>query len=173
MTILSDGEIFDLCHAGMVVPFDPALLNPASIDVLLGSNLMIEAEGSDQLVMISIAETTAENPYLMEPGEFLLGQTIEIFNLPDSVAAEFRLKSSRAREGLDQALAVWADPGWHGSVLTVELRNNRRLHRIPLWNGMKIGQMVFHRMSTLPQQSYAITGNYNLDLTVQASKGHR
>jgi dCTP deaminase len=171
MTICSDWEIFDLCHAGMVVPFDPALLNPASIDVLLGPNLMIETAGSDQLEMISIIETTADAPYLMEPGEFLLGETVETFNLPESIAAEFRLKSSRAREGLDQALAVWCDPGWTGSALTVELRSNRRLHRIPLWHGMKIGQMVFHRMSAVPQQSYAVTGRYNNHRTVMASLG--
>jgi dCTP deaminase len=96
---------------------------------------------------------------------------MEVFHLPDDVAAEFRLKSSRAREGLDQALAVWADPGWHGSVLTLELRNNRQLWPQLLWPGMKIGQMVFHLMAERPLASYAQTGRYNGDATAQASKG--
>jgi dCTP deaminase len=100
-----------------------------------------------------------------------LADTIEVFNIPDDIAGEFRLKSSRAREGLDQALAVWLDPGWHGSVLTMELRNNRQLWPQLLWPGMRVGQIIFHLMSERPAASYAKTGRYNGDATVQASKG--
>jgi dCTP deaminase len=173
MTICADHEIRLLCLNGMVEPFDPDLLNPASLDVRLGPNLMVEVGHASELMLLSIEGHTEAAPYWMQPGEFLLGETAETFNLPLTVAAEFRLKSSRAREGMDQALAVWCDPGWHGSKLTVELRNNRRLHSLPLWPGMKIGQMVFHRMSAQPEQSYADVGRYNLDATVQASRGHR
>ena len=169
--ILSDQEIRYLCLSGLVQPFNPELLNPASLDVLLGPELLIEVADSSELQRISIEGHTEADPYWMEPGEFLLGHTVETFNLPDFLAAEFRLKSSRAREGLDQALAVWADPGWHGSTLTVELRNNRRLHRLPLWPGMKIGQMIFHRMSASPERSYATTGRYNGHGTVMGSLG--
>jgi len=68
-------------------------------------------------------------------------------------------------------LAGYCDPGWHGSVLTLELHNSRRFFNIGLWPGMKIGQMVFHRLETIPDRTYAITGRYNNDSTVTASRG--
>lgn len=169
--ILADWEIQNACHDGLVVPFTEELLNPASLDVRLGAELLIESAQTFDLVTYPLRFHTQAEPYLLKPGQFVLAQTIEVFNLPDTIAAEFRLKSSRAREGLDQALAVWADPGWHGSVLTMELRNNRQLHPIPLWYGMRIGQMVFHRMSARPKQSYAKTGRYNGHQTVVGSLG--
>jgi dCTP deaminase len=133
--------------------------------------LLIESVSSRELLPYPLSRHTEANPYEMVPGQFCLAQTVEVFNLPDDVAAEFRLKSSRAREGLDQALAVWCDPGWHGSVLTLELRNNRQLWPQLLWPGMKIGQVVFHLMDERPVNSYAKTGRYNGDLAVMASKG--
>jgi dCTP deaminase len=87
------------------------------------------------------------------------------------VAAQFMLKSSRAREGLEHLMAGYCDPGWHGSVLTLELHNSRQLWPVGLWPGMKIGQIVFHLMAERPVCSYAQTGRYNLDTTVHASKG--
>ena len=81
------------------------------------------------------------------------------------------LKSSRAREGLEHLMAGFCDPGWHGSRLTLELSNARRMHAVAIWPGMKIGQMVFHKMEGIPGRSYAVTGRYNGDLGVTASKG--
>jgi dCTP deaminase len=169
--ILCDHEILDLCNQGMVEGFDPDLINPASLDVRLGDTLLIESAQSRELVQYPLAWHSEADPYEMKPGQFLLAPTRETFNIPDTIAAEFRLKSSRAREGLDQALAVWADPGWHGSVLTLELRNNRQLWPQLLWPGMKIGQMVFHKMSDRPMRSYAKTGRYNEHKTVMGSLG--
>lgn len=155
----------------MVVPFDPELINPASMDVLLGDRIMIEVPDSPELQLQSITGHTAENPYLLQPGEFCLAETLEIFNIPDTVAAQFVLKSSRAREGIEHLLAGWCDPGWHGSRLTLELSNARRMHPVAIWPGMKIGQMVFHRMDAVPNRSYAITGRYNGHKTVHGSLG--
>lgn len=169
--ILSDTEIIALCEQGMIDPFDPKLVNPASLDVRLGSQLLIESVESPKLVPLDLEGFTQERPYLWAPQSFALAPTLETFNMPNHVAGEFRLKSSRAREGFDQALAVWLDPGWCGSVLTMELRNNRRLHPVAIWPGMKIGQVVLHRMSEPPLRSYAVTGRYNNDTTVQESKG--
>ena len=146
--ILSDWQIRNRCEAGMVSPFDPALLNPASLDVRLGDSLLIESAESPEMVPYPFDQHSEDNPYEMVPGQFVLAPTMEMFNMPDDIAGEFRLKSSRAREGFDQALAGWLDPGWHGSVLTMELRNNRQLWRRPLWPGMRIGQIVFHRKSS-------------------------
>jgi dCTP deaminase len=170
MTVLVDHQIEALCLAGMVTPYDRALLNPASLDVLLGDTLLIESAQSPELVPYPLHRHSEADPYHWQPGQFLLAPTRETFNMPETVAGEFRLKSSRAREGADQALAVWLDPGWCGSVLTLELRNNRQLHWLPLWPGMKIGQIIFHPCAA-PRRDYGQTGRYNGDTTVQASKG--
>ena len=144
---------------------------PQFIDVLLGDRIMIEVPERPELQIVGISGHTAEDPYWLQPGEFCLAETREIFNLPDHIAAQFVLKSSRAREGLEHLLAGYCDPGWHGSRLTLELQNARRMHPIAIWPGMKIGQMVFHRMSNPPMRSYAQTGRYNNHSTVKESLG--
>ena len=159
--ILPDFQIAELCRAGMVTPFDPELLNPASLDVRLGDTLLIESAESPEMVRYSLHQHHELDPYLFVPGQLALAP----------IAAQFMLKSSRAREGLEHLLAGYCDPGWSGSVLTMELHNSRQLHPIPLWPGMKIGQMVFHRMAAPPMRSYRETGRYNGDNTVQGSRG--
>jgi len=161
-------------------------VNGASIDVRLGCTFFRETppgsvtfrpsyyiclKGKEQLVL-SKEILPWGNPFYLAPGEFILAQTIEIFNLPNNIAAEFRLKSSVARAGLDQALAVWCDPGWNNSVLTVELKNNTRYHTIVLEPGIKIGQVVFFKGESVPvEASYATRGQYNSNLETTPSKG--
>jgi len=170
--LLPDHEIRALCveHA-LIHPFNPERLNPASYDVALGSNIMIEVAETPQLIRHSIATHTKEDPYWLSPGEFILAETQEIFNLPDdpAIAAQFVLKSSRAREGIQHLLAGFADPGWHGSRLTLELKNVRQKHRIGIWPGLLIGQMVFMPLSDNPERSYAEIGHYNRHETVMPS----
>ena len=161
MSVLCDWEIEGNCRLSkMVEPFRKELVNPASIDVLLGSNLLVESQ-SGELEPVEIANKTKNDPFWLEPSAFCLAQTQETFNLPDTIAAKFALKSSRAREGYNHMLAGWCDPGWHGSVLTLELTNAKRFSSLPLYPGLKIGQMVFYRMSAKPRASYAETGHYN------------
>ncbi len=170
MAVLCDWEIRLKCDSSqMVWPFAPELLNPASLDVRLGDHLMIESAESPELSRVDIADKTQDDPYLLLPGEFCLAETLERFDLPENVSAQFVLKSSRAREGLNHLLAGWCDPGWHGSRLTLELKNERKYHPLPLYPGLKIGQMVFHEMSSTPAQSYALVGHYNDHLTVMPS----
>ena len=170
--LVPDHEIRRLCkqHA-MVMPFDEDLLNPASLDVTLGSRIMIEVPETPELQVVDILGHTAEDPYLIQPGEFFLAETREIFNLPNHVGAQFVLKSSRAREGWDHAEAGWCDPGWYGSRLTMEISNQRRLHPLGIWPGMKFGQLKFILVSGTVERSYAETGRYNADLGVTGSKG--
>lgn len=155
----------------MVVPYNADLQNPASIDVTLGDRLMIELREKPELEIHGISDCSEDYPYLLEPGEFVLAQTREVFNLPSHVAAQFVLKSSRAREGLEHLLAGFCDPGWSGSVLTLELHNARRFHALALWPGMKIGQLVFHSMASVPERDYSVTGRYNMHRTVHPSLG--
>jgi dCTP deaminase len=184
MTVLVDFQIRNLCEAGLVTPFDPALVNPASLDVRLGEMILIES-AQDGWAPLCIAGHSEANPWPLRPGHFILAETMEVFNMPACIAGQFMLKSSRAREGLQAGgdndlpperglqhlLAGWLDPGWHGSRLTMELTNVRQLHPIALWPGMKIGQIMFLRTAAQPLRSYAETGRYNNDPIVQASRG--
>lgn len=170
MSVLSDWEIQYLClQKGMVWPFSQALLNPASLDVVLGPTLMVEVPQRDELLRYDISRRTEDDPYWLKPGEFVLAETLEMFSLPDEISAQFVLKSSRAREGYNNMLAGWCDPGWHGSKLTLELQNCRKFTNLPLYPNLKIGQMVFHKMSAMPLHSYSKTGRYNLHATVMGS----
>lgn len=168
--ILCDTEIHGLIQQGMVKHYQPELINPASLDLRLGSLIMLESVESHQMIPLSIQDYTAEHPYQLVPGQFILAQTIETFVMPEDVAGLFFLKSSRAREGYENLHAGYADPGWHGSALTLELKNARQLQPLPIYPGLKIGQMVFFRMSQRPVLSYALTGSYNNDQLVSASK---
>ena len=169
MTVLCDWQIRAQCEGGMVAPFDPELINPASLDVRLGRHIRIESVASTELILLDLGSD--QDPYMLRPGQFILAETIETFHLPDTIAAQFMLKSSRAREGLEHLMAGYCDPGWHGSKLTLELHNSRQLHPVAIWPGMRIGQMVFQRMDQPPLRSYAQTGRYNNDATVQGSRG--
>jgi dCTP deaminase len=158
--ILEDASILALIKAGAIENADLELVNPASLDVRLGPNLLIESAESLELVPLSIAHHSPVNPYWLVPGQFVLAETMEVFNMPESVAGQFALKSSRAREGLEHLLAGWIDPGFSGSVLTLELKNARQLQRLPLWPGMRLGQIVFHKMAHTPLVSYQKVGHY-------------
>jgi len=130
---------------------------------------MIEVRDQPELMRIDISDRTKNEPYLLLPGEFCLAESVEQFNLPDkfgAISAQFVLKSSRARSGLNHLLAGWCDPGWNGSVLMLELKNERRYHPLPLYPGMRVGQMVFFKMSRDPVVSYTESGHYNNHLTV-------
>jgi len=168
--ILCDTEIHDLIEQGMVQHHQPELINPASLDLRLGDLIMLESVESQQMIPLSIKDYTPDHPYELVPGQFILAQTMETFVMPEDIAGLFFLKSSRAREGYENLHAGYADPGWHGSALTLELKNARQLQPLPIYPGLKIGQMVFFRMSQRPALSYALTGSYNNDKLVSASK---
>lgn len=180
------GVIYDLTPEGVKaeIPFDH--INAASIDVRLGADILVETRGAEPLgrgfgtPLISLRDRTplnmrkvvmGDSGYVLAPGEFILAHTVELFNLPDNIACEFKLKSSGARIGLNNALATWCDPGWNGSVLTLELQNISRFHNIHLHPGDKIGQMLFYHVDAVPaDRSYAQRGRFNKDTSVQQTK---
>ena len=170
MAVLCDHEIHNLARRNLVFPFQSELVNPASLDVRLGENLLVEEPKVPSLLPYSIAGATQEKPFLLYPHQFILAETLEEFDFPDCVAGQLALKSSRAREGIEHLLAGYIDPGFAGR-LTLELQNARSMHAVPLWPGMRIAQIVFHRMSMLPGKNYSATGRYHGDTAVQASKG--
>lgn len=166
--ILVDHQIDEFCEIGLVTPYDKELLNPASLDVRVGYSAI--AETTHGLVTLDLSDRTKDDPLWLDPKEFMLVATLEVLNVPENIAGDFRLKSSRAREGYTNLLGVWIDPGYHNSVLTMELVNENRFTRLPLYPGMRIGQIVWHGLEVVPGKSYAETGRYNNDLVVKASK---
>jgi dCTP deaminase len=188
VSIITYNGLKRLVAAGIISNVPLERVNAASVDVTLGSHLWIE-DNRGGIVDLAAKETPrgrlidiANTPYHLAPGEFVLAQTAEVFNLPAnldeagvaSISAEFRLKSSGARAGLDAASAHFCDPGWHGSVLTLELRNNLQYHSLILTAGSKIGQMIFFAGEPVPAEaSYAARGRYNNDRTTTPSKGIR
>jgi dCTP deaminase len=182
--ILAHHELIALVDGGVIGPVLPADINGSSIDVRLGPIVMKEVwprlPGDTTLELGKREAVTTEewdlriSPFVLKPGGFVLAQTAETFNLPLYLSAEFRLKSSAARMGLSHALAVWCDPGWTGSVLTLELHNISQFHSIVMRAGDKIGQMIFHAHDKVPSQmSYAKRGAYNHDSGPSAAKPPR
>ena len=181
MSLLSYNRLIQLIEEG-VITADPANVNGTSIDITLGDVLLLEAKqihikevdlqakqniDTDEYVM-------DEHGYLLVPGEFVLASSAEVFNLPANISAEYKLKSSMARNGLEHLNAGWCDPGWHGSTLTLEFKNMTHNHHLLIRPGMKIGQVTFWESEPVPEnRSYAVTGQYNNQTTTQASKGIR
>lgn len=181
MTLLAYTELVELIESGVVHYADKAAVNSTSIDLTLGNKILYEKprhlhqpmytvyfKNREQLV--TEAHDLAE-PFALRPGQFVLAETQQMFYLPDNISAEYKLKSSMARIGLEHLNAGWCDAGWHGSVLTLELKNMTQDHTIILEKGMPIGQMVFFRHTPVPSgKTYATRGRYNNDKTVHGIK---
>lgn len=177
MSLLSYTELCELVEQNVITDVKPEAINAASIDVRLGEKIVVEAD-SDLIVDIhkrtmwaSVGISIKDYHYDLKPNEFVLAQTVEQFNLPDDICAEFKLKSSGARSGLENSLATWCDCGWNGSVLTLELKNVLQHHPIRLTYGMYVGQMIFYRVAPVPKErSYSVIGRYNGDTGAQGVK---
>jgi len=157
----------------MVEPFDPSLINPASLDVRVGNSAKLRRSHSPtgyvdlELESWRYSDVT---PYMMQPGDRLLVASLETINLPNFLCAQFRLKSSRGREWYEHMEAGFCDPGWHGSKLTMEIIN-MDCEPLPIYPGLKMGQLIFSLTLGIPDKDYSVTGRYNGDKTVEASKG--
>ena len=178
--ILINSEIRSLIINAPIRFAGDELVNGSSLDVTLGPAIMVESPGTR---LTRRATVTAGHPqhfrevnissrrYTLRPGEFALARTMQVFTLPLNISAEFRLKSTMARLGLNQLLAIWCDPGWENSTLTLELKNENLYHGIQLQHGMRVGQMIFHQHAAIsPVASYAKRGKYNNQMAPVAAK---
>lgn len=172
MSTIVDHQIWALCQSHRLIDvFNPEQLNPASYDVRLGPEILVEGQSvgpkdaRKRWHSVSIRDKT----YFLLPGQFILGATIEYVKIPNSIEAQFQLKSSRGREGYEHALAGYIDPGFEGQI-TLELSNINQQHKLPLYEGMLIGQLRFMRLDAIPSRSYSETGHYHKDRGVQPSK---
>ncbi|HEU4849862.1 MAG TPA: dCTP deaminase [Terrimesophilobacter sp.] len=161
--LLSDRDIKAELDAGRVGldPLDLSMIQPSSIDVRLDRFFRLFDNhkypfidpAEDQPELTHLVESQDEAPFILHPGEFVLGSTFELVTLPDDVAARLEGKSSLGRLGLlTHSTAGFIDPGFTGHV-TLELSNVATLP-IKLWPGMKIGQLCFFRLSSPAERPY-------------------
>lgn len=172
MSTIVDHQIWKLVQTHQLISeFNPEQLNPASYDVRLGNEILVEgiAVGPEDMRKRWRSVSLEERPYSMNPGEFVLAFTQEYIRVPDNMEAVFQLKSSRGREGYEHALAGYIDPGFCGQV-TLELSNLNQRHNLLLAKNMLIGQLRFMKVDAIPSQTYAKTGHYQGDVGVQPSK---
>jgi len=160
---MSDRDIRASIEAGQIglEPLDMSLLQPSSFDVRIDRFFRLfdnhkyayidPAEPQEELTRF--IEVAADEPFILHPGEFVLGSTYEFVKLPDNVAARLEGKSSLGRLGLvTHSTAGFVDPGFNGHV-TLELSNMATLP-IKLWPGMKIGQLCFFQLSSPSETTY-------------------
>ena len=161
--LLSDRDIRAEVDAGRVVldPWDPAMVQPSSVDVRLdryfrlfdNHKYPVIDPAQDQPELTRLVEVDPAEGFVLHPGEFVLGSTLETLTLPDDLAARVEGKSSLGRLGLlTHATAGFVDPGFSGHV-TLELSNVATLP-IMLWPGMKIGQFCFMRLTSPAEHPY-------------------
>jgi len=161
--LLSDRDIRAELNSGRIQldPYDAQMIQPSSIDVRLdrffrlfdNHKYAVIDPAEDQPDLTRLVEPEGEEPFVLHPGEFVLGSTYESVTLPDDVAARLEGKSSLGRLGLlTHSTAGFIDPGFTGHV-TLELSNVATLP-IKLWPGMKIGQMCFFRLSSPAEAPY-------------------
>jgi dCTP deaminase len=161
--VLSDHDIRAEIEAGRIVidPYTPEAVQPSSVDLHLDRRFRVFRNSrypyidvrEEQPELTELVEIAGDEPFILHPGEFVLGSTLEIVALPDDLVARLEGKSSLGRLGLlIHSTAGYVDPGWEGN-LTLELSNVANLP-ITLYDGMKIGQISFQRLSSPVDVAY-------------------
>jgi dCTP deaminase len=161
--LLSDRDIKAEIAAGRVAlePYTEAMIQPSSIDVRLDRWFRVFENhkypyidpSQEQPELTRMIEPEGDEPFVLHPGEFVLGSTFEVVSLPDDVAGRLEGKSSLGRLGLlTHSTAGFIDPGFSGHV-TLELSNVANLP-IVLYPGMKIGQLCLFRLSSPAEHPY-------------------
>ncbi|GAB3813425.1 dCTP deaminase [Tessaracoccus terricola] len=161
--LLSDRDILKAVDQGEITldPWDPAMVQPASIDVRLDKYFRVFENhryphidpSQEQPDLTRMIEVAAGEPFVLHPGEFALASTFETITLGHGMAARLEGKSSLGRLGLlTHSTAGFIDPGFSGHV-TLELSNTATLP-VVLWPGMKIGQFCFFQLSSAAENPY-------------------
>lgn len=175
--ILSDRTLRQELAAGRIViePYDDAMVQPSSVDVrldryfrvFLNHTMPVIDVKKDLEELTRLVEIDDDQPFVLHPGEFVLGSTFERVAVPDDLVARIEGKSSLGRLGLlIHSTAGFIDAGFDGHI-TLELSNVANLP-ITLYPGMKIGQISFLRMTTPADVPY---GTGNLQSKYQGQRG--
>ena len=184
MTVLSDRTIkMMLAERKIVVePLGEGCIQPASVDVHLDKRILVFRNSRrpyidvrQDLSDLTEMEEIGEQPFILHPGEFVLGSTLETIEIPEDLVARLEGKSSLGRIGLlIHSTAGYVDPGWKGR-LTLELSNVANLP-VTLYHGMKIGQISFLQLSTpadIPYGSPELGSKYQGQTVPTASRAFR
>jgi dCTP deaminase len=166
--ILSDRSIRDEIAAGRIVidPLGDQAIQPSSVDLHCDSLFRVFRNDTTPYIdpkqaqedLTELVEVKEQGAFILHPGEFVLGSTLERVALPDDLVARLEGKSSLGRLGLlIHSTAGFVDAGWDGH-LTLELSNVATLP-IALYPGMKIGQISFLRMTSAAEHPYGSTAN--------------
>ncbi len=166
--ILSDRGIKEALDSGRVAidPFDEGLIQPASVDLRAAATFRVFHNArkafidvkEDQADLTELVEVAIGQAFVLHPGEFVLGSTLECVRLPDDLVARLEGKSSLGRLGLlIHSTAGFIDPGFEGHI-TLELSNVSTLP-ITIYPHMKIGQVSFHELSTPAERPYGAAGS--------------
>jgi len=161
--VLSDRSIKSEIAAGRILiePFDESLVQPSSVDVRVDRKFRVFHNARYPYIdvrkpmddLTELIEIDDEEPFVLHPGEFVLGQTLETITLPNDIVARLEGKSSLGRLGLlIHSTAGFVDPSWKGN-LTLELSNVANLP-ITIYHGMPIGQISFMRMDAAVEHPY-------------------
>jgi dCTP deaminase len=161
--VLSDRTIRRLLDEGRIGidPFEDSLVQPSSVDVRVDRYFRVFHNArypfidvkEPQEELTELVEVDGETPFILHPGEFVLGSTLERIRLPDDLVARLEGKSSLGRLGLlIHSTAGFIDPGWDGHV-TLELSNVANLP-ITIYHAMKIGQLSFVQMTEPAETPY-------------------
>src|SRR6201990_192603 len=166
-SVLSDGTILQLVQDGRIKidPWDPKLVQPASVDLRLGDSFRVFHNYRASFIDLRNPPRNrtgevvvgADESFVIHPGEFCLGRTLEWVELPDDIVARIEGKSSIGRLGLIvHATAGFCDPGWKGT-LTLELNNLTRVP-IKLYAGLPIAQLSFMTLDAPAERPYGSEG---------------
>ncbi len=183
--IFSDRSIREAIEAGAihVDPFEPSFVQPSSIDLRVGNGFRVFVNHrysqidprSPQSDLTKLVEVEPEEPFMLHPGEFVLGSTLERVKLGDDIVARLEGKSSLGRLGLlIHSTAGFIDPGFEGHI-TLELSNVATLP-IAIYPGMKIGQVSFYQMTTAADHPYGspeLGSKYQGQSGPTASRSHQ
>jgi dCTP deaminase len=178
--VLSDRTIREQLASGRLVidPYDPSLVQPSSVDVRVSSQFRVFHNNRQPYIdvrrpledLTDVVVMSGDEPFILHPGEFVLGSTLERVAIPDDLVARLEGKSSLGRLGLlIHSTAGYIDPGWDGQI-TLELSNVARLP-ITIYPGMPIGQISFLTLTTPVDQPYH--GKYQGQSGPTASEYHK
>jgi dCTP deaminase len=177
--ILSDRTIKEQVSAGRIIiePFDPAAIQPSSVDLRLDHRFVVFRNHTFSHIdvkanleeLTDMVEASDADPFILHPGEFVLGSTAERVAIPSDLVGRIEGKSSLGRLGLlIHTTAGFVDAGWDGQ-LTLEFSNVASLP-ITLYPGMKIGQISFIQMTSGADNPY---GTGALGSKYQGQRGPR
>ena len=172
---LAYGDLVHLVESGVIESGRLEAVGGSSVDIHLGGKILIENRrntksgfsvpvvdyGDREPLDVIEFDLSKAGEFVLSPGQFILAHSVEVLNMPLSMSALLRTKSSMGRIGFEHMDAGWVDPGFSGQ-LTLEFKNQLESHAIRIRPGDQVGQLVFFRHETVEHDnSYKARGRYN------------